>query len=111
MQRRRSSQLRHGRRTKPLLGVTVETSIKLAVNTVLSAIAITVLAKALPNHLAQQERLKDIDFQVQQAETRVSQLQTNFSNYFDPAQESSTIQNQLNYIKPQQRRIIWVQPR
>jgi len=108
MRHRRSP--RHARKHHPLLGVTVETSVKLAVNLVVSAIAITILARTLPYQLAQQERLRDMRSQVQRAEIQVGQLQANFSGYFDPAQESNAIQSQLNYIKPQQRRIIWVKP-
>lgn len=109
--RSRLTRARRTRRVHPLLGVTVETSVKLVVNLLLSALAGASLMKMVPDYLTRQKQLTEINTQVQQAEARVKQLQAEFSLYFDPAQESVSLQNSAHYIKPHQRRIIWAAPR
>ncbi|MCS6814686.1 MAG: hypothetical protein NZ772_14120 [Cyanobacteria bacterium] len=109
--RSRPARVRRARRANPLLGITIETSVKLTVNLLLSALAGVSLLKMVPDYLTQQKQLTEINTQVQQAEARVKQLQTDFSLYFDPAQESVSLQNSAHYIKPYQRRIIWANPR
>jgi cell division protein FtsB len=108
--RLRSRRFRRVSKAHPLLGVTVETSAKLLANIFLSAIALVILARTLPEQIAQKQRLEELTTQVQQAELRVNELQTDFHHAFDPTQEAIAVQERSNYISPRQQRIIWVKP-
>ncbi len=106
----RSQRLRRVSKAHPLLGVTVETSVKLMANGLLSAIALVILARILPEQIVQKQRLEELTTQVQRTELRVNKLQADFHHAFDPTQEAIAVQERSNYISPKQQRIIWVKP-
>jgi outer membrane murein-binding lipoprotein Lpp len=86
----------------------LETTAKLTANVVLSAVAIAGLVKLLPYQLSQQEKLQEIQTEVQQTETRVNRLRTDFNRYFDPQQATIIMQEQSNRVAPGQRQVILV---
>lgn len=104
--RRVASRPRRYRRRRPYRVMALETTAKLTVNVVLSAIAIAGLVKLLPYQLSQQEKLQEIHSEVQQTEARVNRLRTDFNRYFDPQQATIIMQEQSNRVAPEQRQVI-----
>ena len=86
----------------------LEATVKLGVNLLLATAAVSALAKLIPYHQAQQEKLAQVRAEVEQTEQRVDRVRDNFNRYFDPQQTSSVIQEQTNRIHPNQRQIVWV---
>ncbi|MFM8009041.1 MAG: hypothetical protein ACKO86_29915, partial [Dolichospermum sp.] len=62
----------------------LETTAKVAVNTVIGAAAVSALLQLLPYHWLQQDKIREIRTQVKVMEGRVQNLQTEFSHNFDP---------------------------
>ena len=109
-------QPRLGRRAKPhssrpFLGITVEVTAKLVVNILLSAVAISVLARILPYQISQQEKLQEIRTEVQRSEARVNQLRADLNRYFDPQQTQNVLQESQYRIAPQKKQVIWLNER
>ncbi|MCL6433351.1 MAG: hypothetical protein K6T90_03905 [Leptolyngbyaceae cyanobacterium HOT.MB2.61] len=98
------------KRSNPYRAIALETGIKLAVNMVLSAVAITALVKLLPYRAAQEAKLKELDVAVESTNRRVGQVQASFKQYFDPAQARALMQQTTNRIDPSQRQIILQPP-
>lgn len=96
------------RRPKSHRGVTVEISLKLVANSILSLGAIAALIKLLPYHFVQQAKLQEIRLEVKETETRVANIRQNFNRYFDPAQAKKVMQEQSPRLEPNQRRIVLV---
>ncbi|MBL1210507.1 hypothetical protein [Geminocystis sp. GBBB08] len=63
---------------------TIETSLKIFVNVGISMLAIFSLKQLLPYHLAQQEKLAEIDAEIAKIKPRVERLQEDFGSTFDP---------------------------
>ncbi|MGG6267373.1 hypothetical protein ACQ4M3_28575 [Leptolyngbya sp. AN03gr2] len=79
---------------------------KLSVNVVISGAAIAALVQLIPYSLNQQAKLKEIQAEVQTADTRVSRLKTDFNRYFDPQQANAIVQEQTNRADPNQRLVV-----
>lgn len=88
----------------------VESSVKLAVNLLLSGAAIVALVQLLPHQLSQRAKLQDLRAEVGTTEQRVSRLRSDFNRYFDPYQARSIMQEQTNRVDANQRAIIWDRP-
>jgi hypothetical protein len=84
-----------------------ETTVRLVVNIVLCAAAITGLVQLLPYHLSQQAKLGNIQREVKRTEDRVKNLRTDFSRSFDPGQASSIMHEQSSRVDPNQRQVFW----
>lgn len=84
-----------------------ETTVKLAVNLVLCAAAITGLSQLLPYHLSQQGKLREVRAEVRRTETRVKDLRADFSRSFDPGQAKNVMHEQSYRVDPTQRQIVW----
>ncbi|NET36248.1 MAG: hypothetical protein F6K19_30190 [Cyanothece sp. SIO1E1] len=97
----------HRRRSR---GIALEMTAKIAVNALLAIAATSSLAKLLPYHKYQQEKLQQIQLQVQVAEKRIHQLSEDFSRYFDPQQAQSIMQEQSHRAARKQRQIVWLNP-
>lgn len=108
---RRIPRSSHRNRQSPYRQIAVETSIKLGVNILLSAIAIAALVKLIPYQATQESKLKELDTAVNSTQKRVSLVQANFRQYFDPAQTRSLMQRTTNRIDPSQRQIILQAPK
>lgn len=87
--------------------VAIETSLRLGVNLGLSAIALSTLVYLLPYRTAQTQKLKEVQTEVKQAESRVAQLQAEFSRSFDSNQVKSILQEQTHMVDPSQRVVIF----
>ncbi|MDM9384513.1 hypothetical protein QUB80_27995 [Chlorogloeopsis sp. ULAP01] len=84
----------------------LETTAKIGVNVLVSAVAISALVKLLPFHQSQQEKLREIRTEVKLMEERVSKLQVEFSRNFDPSQAKTIMQEQSHRLAPNQRPIV-----
>lgn len=98
-------------RQSPYREIAVETSIKLGVNVLLSVIAIAALVKLLPYRATQESKLRELDVAVNSTQKRVSLVQANFRQYFDPTQTRSLMQRTTNRIDPTQRPIVLQEPK
>lgn len=87
--------------------VAVETTVKLTVNVVLSALAVSNLMHLLPYSWSQQEKWQEISTEVKHSEGRVNNLRTVFSRYFDPQQAETIMKEQSSRLEPGQRQIFW----
>lgn len=84
-----------------------EIKVKLIVNGTLSILAAFALLKLLPYQFSQQEKLKEVQTQVQETERRVEELRRDFSRSFDPHQVKQVMQENSLLIDPNKRRIYW----
>ncbi len=91
--------------------LTIETTIKLGVNLILSAFALSALIQILPQHRSASEKLQDIRAEVKMTEERVIKEREEFTRYFDPQQTKSIMQEQGNLIDPTQKPIIFLEKR
>ncbi|MEM1369251.1 MAG: hypothetical protein AAGG02_14835 [Cyanobacteria bacterium P01_H01_bin.15] len=79
-------------RNQPQVSVEVQRSLlleillKLSVNVLIAAAAITALTKLLPFRDVQQQKIGEIQTEVKEAEDRLNWLYGNFSRNFDPQQ-------------------------
>lgn len=100
---------RHHRRCRrPYRFMALQTTAKLTVNVLLSAAAVSALVKLLPYYQSQQQKLQEIQTEVNMTEGRVDSLRTAFSRYFDPQQAKSIMQDQSNRVDPGQRSVFLV---
>ena len=88
--------------------IATEITIKLAVNGVLSVVALFTLFKLIPYQWSQQAQLKEIQVEVEETEKRVSQLRDDFRHNFDPHKIDRVMQEQSPRLHPTQRRIFWL---
>ncbi len=91
-------------------GVLIESTVKLSVNVVLSAVAIGALAQLLPHRSSQAAKLQELQVTVAAPEERVERTQKKFKQYFDPYQTNANMQAQSHRIGTQQRRIVFQRP-
>ncbi len=88
----------------------LESTAKIAVNLVVTAVAASALAQLLPYHWSQQGKLREISTEVKLMEGYVNGLQTEFSRNFDPQQTKSIMQQQGYRFDPSQRRVVLMNP-
>ncbi|CCQ64486.1 hypothetical protein [Crocosphaera watsonii] len=88
--------------------VATEISVKLAINGILSLVALVSLFKLIPYQWSQQAQLKEIRVEVEETEKRVSQLRDNFRHNFDPHKVNKVMEEQSPRLHPTQRKIFWV---
>jgi len=86
--------------------VALETTVKLVINILLSAVALSGTVQLLRYQWLQQEKLREIQTEVSSTQKRVDRLQTDFNRYFDPQQAKSIMQEQSNRVAAGQQRII-----
>ncbi len=109
---KRSSRLRHRlrQRRNPHQSVAVEASLRLAVNVVVSMVAIASIVRLLPQNISQQHKLNQLQLDVTTLEQRVDRLQETFARQFDAGQARSVMQEETGRIGIGQRPVIWVKP-
>lgn len=95
-------------RRDPHRSMAVQTTVRLTVNVLLSAAAVSALVKLLPYYQSQQEKLQEIQTEVKLTEGRVNRLRTDFNRYFDPQQAKNIMQEQSNRVNPGQRPVILI---
>ncbi len=98
------------RKAKPYRAIACETAAKIAVNTVLSIAAIGALFQLLPYRSSQEVKLQELQAAVKSTGSRVQQVQSKFSYYFDPSQARESMQELTGRIDPQRRQIVWKAP-
>ncbi|MEH2183281.1 hypothetical protein [Nostoc sp.] len=86
----------------------LESTAKIVVNLVITAVAASALTQLLPYHWLQQEKLREISTEVKLMEAHVNGLQAEFSRNFDPQQAKSIRQQQGYRFDPSQRQIVWI---
>lgn len=91
-------------------GLTLEISAKILTNTLIIAAAIAALSKLIPTYQAQTARLEEVENEVEQTQARVDRLNKEFTRNFDPYQSEEIWQQHTHQIKPNQRRIVWLEP-
>ena len=98
-------QQRHQEQIRTL---TIETTVKLATHLVLSGVTLSALWQIVPQYRASQEKLNQIQSEVQLTQQRVEHQKANFSRNFDPQQAQSIMQEHTNQVAPGQRQVIWL---
>ena len=84
----------------------LESTAKIAVNLVITAVAASALTQLLPYHWLQQEKLREMSTEVKLMEGHVNGLQAEFGRNFDP-QEAKIIRQRQGYrFDPNQRQIV-----
>jgi hypothetical protein len=94
------------KRSNPYQALAAETGVKLAVNMVLSVCATSALIQLWPHYQAVEEKLQEIQAEVNLTQGRVNQSRSDFNRYFDPSEAKSVMQEQSNRVDPQQRPVI-----
>ncbi|MEH1874082.1 hypothetical protein [Nostoc sp.] len=84
----------------------LESTAKITVNLVITAVAASALSQLLPYHWSQQQKLREISTEVKQMEGHVDGLQVQFSRNFDPQETKSIMQEQGYRFDPSQRRVV-----
>jgi hypothetical protein len=97
-------------RSYPHKTLGAETGVKLAVNIVLSVCATSAVIQLWPHYRAVQEKLHEIQAEVNLTQGRVNQSRANFNRYFDPSLAKTVMQEQSNRSDPQQRPVILQEP-
>ena len=97
-------------RSYPHKTLGAETGVKLAVNMVLSVCASSAVIQLWPHYRAVQEKLHEIQAEVNLTQGRVNQSRANFNRYFDPSLAKTVMQEQTNRSDPQQRPVILQEP-
>ncbi|HEY9298259.1 MAG TPA: hypothetical protein VIQ31_18255 [Phormidium sp.] len=100
---RKVRQLRTGR-TGVLAAV--ETTVKLAVNVIISGVAVSSLVHLLPYHQSIQTKLQEIRFEVKENEQRVHRLQSEYKRTSDPQEAKNIMREQSHLVDPARRQIV-----
>ena len=95
------------KRTHPHNAIALETSVKLIINMILSTCATSALVQLYPLHHQVQEKLRNVEAEVQMTQERVNKAKTEFNRNFDPSQSRSLMQEYSNRVDPQKRQVIW----
>ncbi len=90
--------------------IVFESSVKLTVNLLLAIVATTTIAKLVPYYQAHQQRLTSLQAAVAVAEHKNTELRSQFTNNFDPAQASRIMQEQSGLGYANQKRVVWESP-
>jgi hypothetical protein len=98
--RRPVNQTQPQRATRHHRMIATETCLRLGVNLGLSAIALSTLVYLVPYRSAQTQKLKEVQGEVAQAESRVAQS-------FDSNQVKSILQEQTHMVDPSQRVVVF----
>jgi cytochrome c oxidase assembly protein Cox11 len=88
--------------------IATEATLKLAMNVMISAVALVTLCNIIPSRTAQQGKLQEVQSEVKTTESRVSQLQTEFNRAFDSTQERQIAQEQTHFVDPNRTPIVWL---
>lgn len=91
------------------LGITIETTVKLFTNIVISVCVTSAFLKLWPHYQSIQEKLQVIESEIEATTERLNNEKEKFSRYFDPSQAKSIMQEQSNRVDPHQIPIIWLE--
>ncbi|NEP87483.1 MAG: hypothetical protein F6K18_11960 [Okeania sp. SIO2C2] len=91
------------------LGITIETTVKLFTNIVISVFVTSAFLKLWPHYQSIQEKLQVIESEIEATTERLNQEKADFTRYFDPSQAKSIMQEQSNRVGRHQIPIIWLE--
>ncbi|GGA33631.1 hypothetical protein [Okeania sp. KiyG1] len=91
------------------LGITIETTVKLFTNIVISVCVTSAFLKLWPHYQSIQEKLQVIESEIEATTERLDREKADFSRYFDPSQAKSIMQEQSNLVDRHQIPIIWLE--
>jgi hypothetical protein len=89
-------------------GTLTEIVVKLTVNGVLLAAAVSTSIKLLPYYFSQQAKLREINIEVSQTQQRVNLIRENFNRNFAPEQTKIVMQEQSSRIESNEFRVFWL---
>ncbi|MFB2877697.1 hypothetical protein [Floridanema aerugineum] len=93
-------------RTRQTDALSLETTVKLAVNVFISGVAVSSLVHLLPYHQSIQTKLQEIKFEVKETEQRVDRLETEYKRTTDPQQAKNIMRQQSHLVDPARRQIV-----
>jgi hypothetical protein len=79
-------------------------------NLLFATAALSALVKLIPSNLEQQEDLRRLQVEVNEASSQVASLQADFDRHFDPQQTMNVMQEQNIRFNPRQRQVVWLNP-
>ncbi len=82
----------------------------MVVNVCLVVVSSVALVKLIPNTLRQQAQLEELQAEVTYLNQDVEQLRIEFNAYFDTTQTERLAQEEGQLLKPNQRRVVWLDP-
>lgn len=88
-----------------------ETWIKLGFIGIATVLAGTTLTQLLQSWQTRQARLLEMQAELHLTENRVKRLQSDFFELFSPQQSATLISSQHQWIRPYQRRVVWLDPK
>lgn len=80
--------------------VAIETGLKLSVNLGISLLAILSIKQLLPYHFVQQNKIAEIDKEIDKIKPRVEKLEENFGMTFDPLLQRKVVQKNTYKVDP-----------
>jgi hypothetical protein len=80
--------------------VAIETGLKLSVNLGISLLAILSIKQLLPYHFVQQNKIVEIDKEIDKIKPRVEKLEENFGMTFDPLLQRKVVQKNTYKVDP-----------
>lgn len=104
------TQSRQRPRQSPHRAIAIEAAMKLGINLLFAAAAVSALVKLIPSNLEQQEDLQRLQVEVDEASSKVAGLQADFDRHFDPQQALNVMQEQNIRFNPRQRQVVWLNP-
>lgn len=93
----------------PYRGITLEVSAKIAVNVCLVVVSGIALLKLIPYTLSQRAQLEILQAEVTELEQRTTQLRVELNTYFDSNQTQRLAQEEGQWLRPSQRRVVWLE--
>ncbi len=94
----------------PHRAIALETTVKLALNIGVSALAITALVHLIPQEFSQQAKLQELQVASKASRDRLRVLQDNFQQHFDPAMSRAIMAEQTNRVDPREKTIVLQRP-
>lgn len=108
--RRQAYPQRRSRRKESLRILAFEHAAKLAVNSILAIAAVVALVRLVSYNAAQQDKLAQLEAEVQASQTQLEAEREDFQHYFDPQQARLIMREQSYRVVPGQAQIIFDEP-
>lgn len=90
--------------------IALESMAKMTVNFVLAVTATTGLFRLVPYHLSVQEKMVQLQTEVNRTEERVNRLRSEFDRAFDPQETAKLMQEQSHRVNANSKRrpVVWM---
>lgn len=103
----RNTQRHQKQRLNSHIEQALEITFKITINGLLIFVAFSALNKLLPYHQSQQEKLAEINVEVEETQKRVNQLRERFNRNFDPSQSKKVMEKNTHKVDPNQRPVFF----